>query len=466
MGISLSKKIRVFCVRKFISSFKRILFCWDDDLSKSKAVTKIQAVLVIAIVVVSGVIGGFAYLLWGGSGSSGESIRIGVLGDLDNVGGRDAWQGAVLAAEQVNAEGGVLGRQFEIVAEDDDSETSGDISFATSAITKLITADKVDFLFSSNRIFPNHYQDICADHKIIFFSMALDDEMAERVADDYNRYKGFFRATTGNNTSAVNGIVDGIKTLRDYTGFNKIAFLTIGVPSAQAMTSGVADLLQEQGFDIVYERPFPPETFDFSSYFSAIEAAGAEILYPVVAGSACVPFVKEYYDRQSPLVIWGNVMLASDSDFWEITDGKCASVSFVGFPVISGYPLTNKTVPTREAYIERWGEVPSGGAASTYDLIRFILPDAIRRAGTTETDAVISALEETNVETSLARHFVYTSTHDIMIGEAGPNKPSEDYLLVCLFQWQDGDQVPVYPKEIMEEVEATYTFPDWSGPWD
>jgi branched-chain amino acid transport system substrate-binding protein len=435
----------------------------------SKALTKIQAVLVIAIVVVAGVIGSLVYLFWGGLGGSGEAIRIGVLGDLDNVGGRDAWQGAVLAAEQVNAEGGVLGRRFEIVAADDDSETAGvagDVSFGINALTKLIAVDKVNFLFSSNRIYPILYQDICADHDMIFFSMALDDEMAQRVADDYDRYKGFFRATSGNNTSAVNGIVDDINTLRDYTGFDKVAFLTIGVPSAEVLTSGVVDSLQEQGFDIVYDRTYPPETVDFSSYFANVEASGAEILYPVVAGSACVPFVKEYYDRQSPVVIWGNVMLASDSDFWELTEGKCEDVSFVGYPVVSGYPLTNKTVPTREAYLERWGEVPSGGAATTYDLIRFILPDAIRRAGTIETDAVISALEETNVETSSARHFVYTSTHDVFIGEAGPNKPSEDYLLVCLFQWQDGDQVPVYPKEIMQEAGATYKFPPWSGPWD
>ncbi|MCJ7613546.1 ABC transporter substrate-binding protein, partial [Candidatus Bathyarchaeota archaeon] len=358
-------------------------------------------------------VGGFTYFFWGGSEGSGEVIKIGILGDLDNVGGKAAWQGAVLAAEQVNAEGGVLGRQIEIVAEDDDSEaSSGDVTFAINALTKLITLDKVDFLFSSNRVFPIVYQDICADHNVIFFSMGLEDEMAQRVADDYDRYKGFFRATTGNSSSAVGGLVDGFNTLRDYTGFNKVAYLTIDVPTTKNLASGVVDSLVEQGFDIVYENLFPPTTFDFSSYFAAIEASGAEILAPIVAGSACVPFVKEYYDRQSPFVIWGNVMLASDSDFWDLTEGKCESVSFVGFPVVSGYPLTSKVVPMRDAYTDRWGEVPSGGAASTYDLVRFILPDAISRAGTIETEAVISALEETDVETVLARHFVYTSTHD------------------------------------------------------
>ncbi|MEJ2242902.1 MAG: hypothetical protein P8Y18_12315, partial [Candidatus Bathyarchaeota archaeon] len=93
-----------------------------------------------------------------------------------------------------------------------------------------------------------------------------------------------------------------------------------------------------------------------------------------------------------------------------------------------------------------------------------ILPDAIRRAGTSETNAVIAALETVDVETSLARHFIFTSSHDIMNSKAGEHP--EGYFFVGMFQWQDGVQVPVLPKEIMEEAGATYIVPDWPGPWD
>jgi hypothetical protein len=177
-------------------------------------------------------------------------------------------------------------------------------------------------------------------------------------------------------------------------------------------------------------------------------------------------FVKEYAERQSPFVVWGFLSGAGDSDFWNLTEGKCDSVSFVGYPVISGYPLTSKTIPTREAFIERWGGVPNGDAVGTYDLVRFILPDALKQAGTIENGAVIAALEQTDVETSLAKRSVFTSTHDVLMGPAGPNRPEEDYLLVCLFQWQDGKQVPVYPIELMEQAGASYMYPPWRGPWD
>ena len=109
-----------------------------------------------------------------------------------------------------------------------------------------------------------------------------------------------------------------------------------------------------------------------------------------------------------------------------------------------------------------------GTLLSTHMSVRFILPDAIKRAGSTETEAVIRALEKTNVETTTARRFVFTSSHDVMIGALARNRPTgEDYMLVCLFQWQNGTQVPVYPKEVMNAAGATYKYPSWAGPpWD
>ncbi len=432
----------------------------------SNALTKVQAVILGCIILVTFIAGGVAYLYWKESNVSGEVIRIGVCSDLDSVYGKANWQGALLAAEQVNAEGGVLGKTFEIVAEDDDSESSPyDVAVATNALNRLITVDEADFILSPVGV-PLVFQDICADHEIILFSGAMVDEMAQRVVENYERYKGFFRAGVGNVTSAINGMADSILTLRDYTGFNKVAILAVAIPTFKVMMSGVTNILLENNFDVVYNATFPVETIDFSSYYAAVESSGAEVLAPMVFGGPGIPFVKEYHDRQSPFVVWGPVGLAQNDDFWDVTGGSCKSVSFVGYPIVSGYPLTSKTLPTREAYIDRWGEVPSQGATSAYDLVRFILPDAIKRAGTIEYEAMIKALEKTDVETSLARRFVFSSDHDIMVGAAGPNRPGEDYLLVCLFQWQDGKQVLVYPKELMEEAGAIYTYPPWAGPWD
>jgi len=91
--------------------------------------------------------------------------------------------------------------------------------------------------------------------------------------------------------------------------------------------------------------------------------------------------------------------------------------------------------------------------------VRFILFDAVERVVFIDTDAIIEALEETSVETSNARDFVFNHSHSSMMGK-DPNDQYEDYPNVMCFQWQDGVQLTVDPRKTMEEEGASLTFPD------
>lgn len=411
----------------------------------------------------------FVYFFLGGTTPSTETIKIGICGDLDNTNGRALWQGAVLAAEEINAEDGVLGRDFEIMGEDDDSESLPmDVAVATNAFTKLITLDKADYIIASAVGITLTYQEICSQHKkILFTTTDINNMLTQRVTEDYNKYKYFFRTGFGNETAARKGSLDSILTLRNYTGFNKIGYLYHDFASSgwKLYVSLLVDSLVENGFEVVYDVMVPLDVMDFTSYLAAAEAAGVEILTTFIVGSTSIPLVREWYDRQSPFVLWGVLGDVGTTDVWDMMEGKCECVSAVGYPVTSGYPLTSKTIPFRETYIARWGELPISFGAIAYDVVRFILPDAMRRAGTAEPEALVEALEKTDVETSSARRFVFTSSHDTMMGK-NPNDPEADHMLVCYFQWQDGIQVLVYPQELMEDMGVTYTYPDWLGPWN
>jgi len=182
-------------------------------------------------------------------------------------------------------------------------------------------------------------------------------------------------------------------------------------------------------------------------------------LIPLIGGQESILVIKEWYERQSPLVVWGVDVMSQANEYWEWTEGKCEHETIMVSPFVAGYPWTNKTLPVRAAFIDMWGHTPTFTAHGAYDTVRYILADAIERAGTTETDAVIEALEETDIETTDSPRFTFTPSHDIMFGPG--------YTQAIFFQWQaDGTRVPVYPKEIMEEAGATYTYPDWPGPWD
>lgn len=392
-----------------------------------------------------------------------ETIKIGICADLDYPGGIDTWEGAVLAAEQINDEGGVIGRYFEIVGEDnDESESVRDMNKISAALTRLITYHKVDYVIGGYRTDAMMVmQDIIAEHKKIFLSIATpSDALTQRVVDNYNKYRYYFRVCPPNSTASLMEILNSLVVLREYTGFNKVAYLAEDVLWAEGVAVGLDFYLSEvYDFDIVYKAKFPPGTTDFTSYFAAIESSGAEILIPLIGGEESILVSKEWYDRQSPLIVWGVDIPAQANEYWQWTGGKCECTTAMGSPFVAGYPWTNETLPAREAFIDRWGHTPVFTAQSAYDTIHFILADAIERAGTTETDAVIESLEETEIETTDSRCFVFTSSHDIMFGPG--------YTTAIFFQWQeDGSRVPVYPKEIMEEAGATYAFPPWPGPWD
>ena len=435
---------------------------------ESKALTKVQSAGLIAIVLVAAVGGGTAYMLWIANQPPTENIRIGVLADLDMPVGKDIYQGALLAAEQANAEGGILGRNVTIVAEDDDSITGGDQAVASNALTRLLTVDEADYVIAGPGAILVQ-QDICSEHKKILFSVwSSNIEHTQRVLDDYDKYKYFFRIWFPNSTAFNVGHVQGLAALKNLTGFTKIGYL---LPDSTVINEYTKPFLESElpklGFEIVYRSVYVSATTDFASYLAAAEASGVEILFiiNVQQSATVVSLIKEWYDRQAPFVVWGDITAAADLKFWNLTEGKTEYVAIRSSPTVIEYPLTSKTLVTRKAYLERWGTVPTALGVSAYDVVRFILPDAVRRAGTTETEAVIKTLETANVETSMAGRFAFTSSHDIMVGEAGVGELSEQYMLYMICQWQNGTLVPVFPNELRIAAGATYKFPPWQGAW-
>ena len=437
-------------------------------LLDSKALTKIQSIFLIAIIIVATVGVGVTYVLLSEEGQSSKTIKIGVLADLDGFIGKTILQGTVLAAEQINAEGGIAGKQIEVIGADTDIESAiADPVVINSALTRLITFRNVDFIVGMAASQGFMVQESIAQHKKIFFEIGSTDEAyTQRVLDDYDSGKYFFRVTA-NATTAIPGITGALLHLKELTSLDKIGFLAENLPWTEGIPELMDVVLPELGFDVVYKGNFPPfETMDFSSYFAQAEAAGVEVLMPLIGVGNGIAFIKEYHDRQSPMVIYGGILPASvaGAEGWVNTDKKCEYVSVSSSAVDANYPLTSKTLPFREAYMERWSEIPDSTAAISYTVLRYIITDAVGRAGTLEVNAVIDALETTSVETPNAKNFVFTSSHDLMTGD--PNDLDSDYTIFPMFQWQNGEMVPVFPKKIMEEAGATFMFPDWPGPWD
>ncbi len=438
----------------------------------SKAITKIQSAALIAIAslaVVSGVLVYYFSNVNQSNAQPKEPIRRGVCADLDLPPGTQMFQGATLAVEQINAAGGLLGRNLTVVAEDDDSATPPfDIAVGTNALNKLIAIDKADYIISFST-FDLAYQDICSQQKKIHFSLYDPNEnLTQRILENYDKYKYSFRGEyLANGTTLNMAHVQALTALKNLTGFTKVGYMMVDSPTIRGMTVPYFESeLPKLGFQIVYRALFPLTTMDYTSYFAQSEAAQTQILFVIsLSPPSCAAVVNEWRNRQSPMLLCGDLTGAVDLDFWNLTSGNTEFVLTKNTGLTMNYPITSKTAPAKDAFLARWGVPMSNMAASAYDVVKFSLADSITRAGRTDSDAVIKALETIKIDTVLVYDFRFTSNHDIYIASTGMTNLSESTTLYIVIQWQNGAQVPIFPDSLRIAADATLKYPPWQGPW-
>ncbi len=438
----------------------------------SKAITKIQSAVLIVIAslaVVSGVLVYYFFNVNRSNAQPREPIRIGVCADLDMPPGTQIFQGATLAVEQINAAGGLLGRNLTVVAEDDDSATPPfDIAVGTNALNKLISVDKADYIIAFST-FDLPYQDICSTQKKIHFSLYDPNEnLTQRILDNYDKYKYSFRGEYLANGTTMNiAHVQALAALSNVTGFNRVGYLMVDSPTIRGQTVPYFESeLPKLGIQIVYRALFPLTTMDYTSYFAQAEAAQTQILFVIqLSPPGCATVVNEWHNRESPMLLCGDLTGAVDLDFWNLTSGNTEFVVTKNTGLTMSYPITSKTASAKDAFLARWGIPMSNMAASAYDVVKFFLADSITRAGRTDTEAVIKALETIEIDTVLVNDFRFTSNHDIYIASTGMTNLSESTTLYLVIQWQNGAQVPIFPDSLRIAADATLKYPPWQGPW-
>ncbi|MBN1473297.1 MAG: ABC transporter substrate-binding protein, partial [Syntrophaceae bacterium] len=134
---------------------------------------------------VSAIIFLFTVSLWM-TAFAADEIKIGVIGPMKFVQGIGHWNGAVMAADEINAKGGVKvgGKMMKIKLIQADSNEFLSVTDATNAMERLITKEKVNFVvggFRTEAVFA--MQDIAMAQKVIFIGCgAAHNELCGRVA--------------------------------------------------------------------------------------------------------------------------------------------------------------------------------------------------------------------------------------------------------------------------------------------
>jgi len=186
-------------------------------------------------------------------------------------GGKAALLAYQLWAEDVNAQGGLLGRKVELVVYDDQSNPSG----VPAIYTKLLDIDKVDLLLSGYATVPT-----AAAMPIVIQRKKLLLSLFALAANDAFNYDRYFQLQP-NGPDAKHELSRGF--------FQTAAALqpkpqTVALVGADAEYSilalqGARDNVKEAGFTTVYDRTYPANQVDFSPIVRSIKAANPDVLF-------------------------------------------------------------------------------------------------------------------------------------------------------------------------------------------
>jgi branched-chain amino acid transport system substrate-binding protein len=216
---------------------------------------------------------GFAASHLPAAAQSSPPIKIGLSMSLTGplaANGKMALLGAKIWQDDTNAKGGLLGRQVELVNYDDQSNPAN----VPGIYTKLLDVDKVDLVvsaYATNMVAPAIPVVMQKNKTFIgLFALAANSEF------HYPRY--FSMLPSGPNTKDA------------FTeGFFQVAAaqnpkpVTIALAAEDAEFSrnaceGARNNVKKYGFNIVYDKSYPPNTPDFSPIIRAIQATNPDLV--------------------------------------------------------------------------------------------------------------------------------------------------------------------------------------------
>ena len=378
-----------------------------------------------------------------------KPLRIGVIAEASTIPGTAIPKAAQLAADEINAAGGVDGRKVEIVAYDDHASSAD----AVRAFQRAATQDKVNAVIASfiSEVVLALEPWSARLHMPMITPGAASNDISINVHKHYAQDKYTFH---GYLTSAflARSVCDAAKDLLvDKYHMKTAVIMSEDAAWTTPLDDGYAACLPKIGIKVVDHIRFSPDTTDFTPIFNRIEGKKPDVIITGISHVGVQPTV-QWAQQQVPIPMFGVSSQATSSTFWKDTNGAAQGVVFqtVAAP---GVATTPKSIPFTDAYVKRYGAVPSYAGYTAYDEVYYIA-DAVKRAGSLNADKMVTALEATNWEGTIGRTQFYGRKDEFTHAmKYGPGTVTG-----LLVEWQNGKQVTIWPKSV---ANGSLTFPSF-----
>jgi branched-chain amino acid transport system substrate-binding protein len=383
------------------------------------------------------------------SAFAADPIKIGVIAEAQAIAGASIPQAAQLAADEINAKGGVDGRMIEIVPYDNHSSSADSVR----AFQRAVNEDKVHAVISS------YISEVvlalmpwASRLKTPFITPgAASNEITKAINKDYDKNKYTFHGYLTSAALALS-VCDGAKDLLvDGKKMKTAVIMSEDAAWTKPLDVGYEECLPKIGLKVLDHIRFSPDTTDFTPIFNKIEAAKPDVIITGISHVGVQPTV-QWKNQQVPIPMLGISSQATNETFGKDTNNASDGVLYQGVSG-PGVAVTPKSIPFAEAFRKKFGNYPSYAGYTSYDEVYFIA-DAIKRAGSTDADKLVEALEKTDWEGTIGRIQFYGKddqfTHGLKYGKG--------LITGLMLQWQDGAQTSVWPPEI---AKAKIKFPSF-----
>ncbi len=390
-------------------------------------------------------------LVTGGAFAQG-TLKIGGIWTLADITGDQGSKAALLAVEQINAAGGVNGRKLELIIGDDE----GKADKAAAQVEKLATVDKVE-VFIGGMASGAELGKIPAFKKynrVVMSTGAAASVTVEKALGPSPESDFYFHlhpwdynqgASYAEGWDAIQAKYPNIQIKKIFLAYEEGAF-------GKSSWDATRVLFGSGSRYVVDGAPFKSALLGGGDYTAVLEAAKA--FKPDL-------FLWAGYDADAlPLLEQSKAMKFSPGIYlgappgWPIGFGSSKlskNVMLYGMWSTAMNDTNPQSKKFYDAYVKKYRVEPATYfALLAYDAVQ-ILADGIKRAGTTDTAALVKALEATKYPSALGETITFKPSN--VIKHQGITRQK-------ILQWQDGFQEVIWPFEAATAT-PVYPFPAW-----
>jgi len=298
-----------------------------------------------------------------------------------------ASKGAQLAAEEINAAGGINGRMLEVLSEDSINPENG----ATKA-QRMLERDGVDFLLGEiSSATALAISEVAERNEKLFVAVGPRSDILRG-----GRCSKYMFCTDIPNTVMVNAVGTAIKNQGLVDG-KKFFSLTADYVFGHDLLKAAKSFFDANNAELIGDELVATDVTDFSAFILKIRQAKPDVLALNLAGNQVTNFVKQYAEFGSPFPMIGFNLNTADA--WAAGVGNLSGTWPTPWLHTVDTPGTKAYV---DAYRAKHGQTPENHSWVSYNAVK-IAAQAIEETGTAETPALIEYLES-GAEFDIMKH--------------------------------------------------------------